>query len=85
MRKLRYRLADRPLEAEIDIRSGCCQYFIIAEPETMEFGAIENYSAMVAGGAGIPAIQKIADRDVEAVLTGNCGPHAYQLLSSVDI
>jgi len=73
------------LDAEVDPRFGRCQYFIIADPETMEFEAVDNSSAMAAGGAGISAAQMIADKGVEAVLTGNCGPNAYQVLSSAGI
>jgi len=75
----------RSLDAEVDPRFGRCQYFIITDPETMEFEAIDNSSAMAAGGAGISAGQAIADKGVQAVLTGNCGPNAYQVLSSAGI
>jgi predicted Fe-Mo cluster-binding NifX family protein len=73
------------LDAEVDPRFGRCQYFVIADPETMEFEAVDNSSAMAAGGAGISAAQAIADKGVQAVLTGNCGPNAYQVLSSAGI
>ena len=73
------------MDAEVDPRFGRCQYFIIADPETMEFEAIDNASAMAAGGAGISAAQMIAGKGVEAVLTGNCGPNAYQVLSPAGI
>ena len=73
------------LEAEVDPRFGRCQHFIIADPETMEFEAIDNSSAMAAGGAGVSAGQVIAGRGVEAILTGNCGPNAYQVLSAAGI
>jgi len=73
------------LDAEVDPRFGRCQYFIIADPQTMEFEAVDNSSAMAGGGAGISAAQGIADKGVEAVLTGNCGPNAHQVLSSAGI
>jgi len=73
------------LDAEVDPRFGRCQYFIIVDPETMQFEAMENSSAMAAGGAGISAGQMIADKEVQAVLTGNCGPNAYQVLSAAGI
>jgi predicted Fe-Mo cluster-binding NifX family protein len=73
------------LDADIDPRFGRCQYFIIIEPETMEFEALENSGAMAGGGAGISTAQTIASKGIEAVLTGNCGPNAYQVLSAAGI
>jgi predicted Fe-Mo cluster-binding NifX family protein len=73
------------LDAEVDPRFGRCQYFIIADPETMVFEAVENSSAMTASGAGISAAQMVASKGVQAALTGNCGPNAYQTLSAAGI
>ena len=64
------------LDAEVDPRFGRCQYFVVANPETMEFETVDNSSAMAAGGAGISAAQAITDKGVQAVLTGNCGLNA---------
>jgi len=73
------------LDADVDPRFGRCQYFIIADPDTMQFEAMDNSSATAAGGAGISAGQAIAGKGVQAVLTGNCGPNAHQVLSSSGI
>ena len=73
------------LDAEVDPRFGRCQYFVIVEPDTMQFESVENSSAMASGGAGISAAQMIIGKGVEAVLTGNCGPNAYQVLSPAGI
>jgi len=73
------------LDAEVDPRFGRCQYFIIVDPDTMQFEGVENSSAMQAGGAGISTGQMIASKGVQVVLTGNCGPNAYQVLSSSGI
>jgi len=73
------------LDAEVEPRFGRCQYFIFVDPETMEFEVVDNSSAMAAGGAGISSAQAIADKGVQAVLTGNCGPNAYQVLSAAGI
>ena len=72
-------------DAEVDPRFGRCQHFIIVDPETKQFEAVDNSSAMAAGGAGISAAQMIAGKGVTAVLTGNCGPNAYQTLSAAGI
>ena len=73
------------LEAEVDQRFGRCDYFIVVDPETLEFRAIQNPNAVAAGGAGIQSAQLIALEKVEAVVTGNVGPNAYQTLSSLGI
>jgi len=73
------------LDDEVDPRFGRCQYFIIADPETMEFEALDNSNAMAAGGAGISTAQMIAGKGVEVVLTGNCGPNAHQVLSAAGL
>jgi predicted Fe-Mo cluster-binding NifX family protein len=73
------------LDAAIDPRFGRCQYFIIVDPDTMEFEALENSGAIAGGGAGISTAQTIAGKGVEAVLTGNCGPNAYQVLEAAGI
>lgn len=75
----------RDLDAEADPRFGRCRYFIIADPQTMEFEALDNSDAMAAGGAGVSAAQAIADKNVQALLTGNCGPNAYQVLAAAGI
>jgi predicted Fe-Mo cluster-binding NifX family protein len=51
----------------------------------MEFEALDNSNAMAAGGAGISTGQMIASKGAEAVLTGNCGPNAYQTLSAAGV
>ena len=73
------------LDAQVDPRFGRCQYFIIVNPDTMEFEVVENSGALASGGAGISVAQTIVGKGVEAVLTGNCGPNAFQVLSAASI
>lgn len=70
------------LDAEVDPRFGRCQYIIVADPDTMEFESTENTNIMAGGGAGISTAQMVANMGVQVVLTGNCGPNAYQTLSA---
>jgi predicted Fe-Mo cluster-binding NifX family protein len=73
------------LDAEIDPRFGRCQHFIVADPDTMEFEVLENSGAMAGGGAGVSTAQTITGKGIAAVLTGNCGPNAYQVLAAAGI
>ncbi len=73
------------LDADVDPRFGRCQYFIIVDPETMQYESMENPSVMAGGGAGISTAQMVVNKEVQAVITGNCGPNAYQVLSAAGI
>ncbi|NCO40223.1 MAG: dinitrogenase iron-molybdenum cofactor biosynthesis protein [Armatimonadetes bacterium CG_4_10_14_3_um_filter_66_18] len=70
------------LEAMVDPRFGRAAYFVIVDPDSMAFEAIENPNVMAAGGAGIQSAQLVAGKGAEAVLTGNAGPNAFQALSA---
>ncbi|MBN1523187.1 MAG: NifB/NifX family molybdenum-iron cluster-binding protein [Spirochaetales bacterium] len=73
------------LETAVDPRFGRCDYFIIADSETMEFEAIANANAQTTGGSGIAAGQLVSEHNVEAVLTGSVGPNAYRTLEAAAI
>jgi predicted Fe-Mo cluster-binding NifX family protein len=73
------------LSAQVDPRFGRCRYFVIVDPDSMEFGGIENTGGSAGGGAGIAAAQLIAGKGVTAVLTGNCGPNAFDVLKPAGI
>ena len=78
--------ASKPtLDSEIDPRFGRCQYFVVVDPETMKFEAIENSGAMGGGGVGVATAQFISSKGVESIITGNCGPNAYNALSAAGI
>jgi len=73
------------LDADVDPRFGRCQYFLIIDTDSMNVKPISNESAMASGGAGIQAAQTVAKVDVEAVITGNVGPNAFQTLSAAGV
>lgn len=70
------------LESQVDPRFGRCQYFIIADSESLEFEAIPNPNVQAMGGAGIQSAQLVAGKDVKLVLTGNVGPNAFRTLQA---
>ncbi len=73
------------LNAQVDPRFGRCSYFVVVDPATMEFEAVENTGAMSGGGAGIATGQYLAEKGIDAVLTGNCGPNAFNVLQAAGI
>jgi predicted Fe-Mo cluster-binding NifX family protein len=72
----------KTLDAKVDSRFGRCQYFVLVNPETLEFEAIENSNINQAGGAGIQSGQLMASKGIKAILTGNVGPNAFQTLKA---
>jgi len=73
------------LEAALDPRFGRCACFVIVETDDMTFTVVDNGSNSLGGGAGIQAGRVMAENAVKAVLTGNCGPNAYQTLNAAGI
>ena len=73
------------MESQMDQRFGRPAYFMIVETDTMDFEAVDNSAAASSGGAGISAAQLVADKDIEAVITGNVGPNAMNVLKAANI
>jgi predicted Fe-Mo cluster-binding NifX family protein len=73
------------LNAQIDPRFGRCAHFIIVDTDTMAFETVPNPYITAGGGAGIQSAQLVANKGAQAVLTGNCGPNAFQTLSAAGV
>jgi predicted Fe-Mo cluster-binding NifX family protein len=78
----------KTLNDSVDQRFGRCPYFLIVEIEDkkiQEFKAVENTAASQMGKAGIAAAQTVAEEEVGAVITGNLGPNAADVLGQFGI
>jgi len=72
-------------ESGLDPRFGRCAYFVIADLESSELTAVQNEAALSGSGAGIAAGQLMAEKGVKAVVTGNVGPNAMDVLTAAGI
>lgn len=73
------------LKAEMESRFGRTPYFILVDPETMEYETLKNPAASAGGGAGIQAAQTVLDHQAKAVISGNIGPNAMRVLQSAGV
>jgi len=74
------------LSSDIDPRFGRSVYFIIVDPETMDHEVLENIQNFnLSQGAGIQAGKTIVENNVNVLITGNCGPKAFRVLTTAGI
>ena len=74
------------LSDPIDLRFGRTAFFILVDSETMEFEVVENSQNLnLPQGAGIQAGKTIVEQKADVLITGNCGPKAFQVLQSAGI
>ena len=64
---------------------GRCPTYIFVDTETMQFEAVPNPAMNQGGGAGIQAAQFVVELGAQAVLTGNLGPNAFNVLAATGI
>ena len=74
------------LESEVDPRFGRAKKFILFDTETEEFSVIDNKQVLnMPSGAGIQASQNVVNSGADVLITSNCGPKAYMVLSTAGI
>ncbi len=73
----------KELTSPVDPRFGRAKYFIVLDTETGKFTAHDNaVNLQLAQGAGIQAGQAVVNLGVAAVITGNVGPKAFNVLKA---
>jgi predicted Fe-Mo cluster-binding NifX family protein len=73
------------LNSEVDPRFGRAHFFLIFDPKTESFEAIENPHKELGHGAGIQTAQFIASQNVGVVLSDAFGPKAARVLETAGI
>ncbi len=76
---------DPDLEAPVNPLFGRCELFMFVDTDTMAFEAAENPAIGSAHGAGIQAAQFIVEQGAQAVLTGQVGPNAFDVLQAAQV
>ncbi len=69
----------------MDSRFGRCEYFCIYDIEDAGFKVIENTAINSNAGAGIEAANLVLKENIDAIVTGNIGPHANEVLKRSNI
>jgi predicted Fe-Mo cluster-binding NifX family protein len=74
------------LDSQVDPRFGRAAYILIVDTETLEFEVLDNKeNANAFKGAGIQAASMVSDKAAEVLLTGYCGPKAFEVLNAAKI
>jgi len=74
------------LDSYLDERFGRAPHFIIYDLDNNTYHSIDNLQNLnSAQGAGIQTAQNITKTGVEALITGNVGPKAFQVLQAAGI
>ncbi|SRR6056297_3148444 len=71
--------------SNIDPRFGRTHYFLILNDDGKVEEIIDNQAQAAQRGAGISAAQKLENKDVNIIITGNIGPNAFNALSSAGV
>jgi len=73
------------LDALMEERFGRAPYFVIVESETESFEAIKNPYADGGGGVGPKAAQVLIANNVKALISGQVGGNAQEVLAAAGI
>ena len=73
------------IELVVDPRFGRGAYLLVVDPDTLEWQAHANPGVNASGGAGILATQFVTEHQVDAVISGDFGPNAFDALSAAGV
>ena len=73
------------LESQASPVFGRCPFYLFADTETLSAKAVANPAMSQGGGAGIQAAQFVVNQGAQAVLSGNLGPNAFDVLQAAQV
>jgi len=75
----------KTLHSHVADRFGRCSFFVVVNPESMEFDAIENPGLKERDAAGVQASRILMGKGVDAVVAKNIGHNALVTLDGAGI
>jgi predicted Fe-Mo cluster-binding NifX family protein len=76
----------KSLEAKVGSLFGRARFFIIVDPDMLEWEALDNLGNLSAAQRiGVTTANTLARKCIQTVLTGSCGPKAFQELQAAGI
>jgi len=84
--KLAITSTGKELISDLDPRFGRAKYFIVVDPDSLEYEVVENKQNLdLPQGAGIQAAKTVVDQQADVLISGNCGPKAFKVLAAAGI
>ena len=76
---------DDNLDSQVDRRFGRCPWFLFVDTESLEYEAARNESADASSGAGTACAQFVLEKGINALISGQAGPNAYEVLKQAGV
>jgi len=77
--------SSKKTEGLFNPRFGRADYFMLYDSDSREWSAFQNPAADASGGAGPQAVQFIAGKNPDVVISGRYGPSAFTALQAAGI
>jgi predicted Fe-Mo cluster-binding NifX family protein len=74
------------LEAQVGPLFGRARFFILVDPDTLEWEPLDNLRSLgTSQGVGLVTAKSLERKNIRTVLTGSCGPKAFEELQAAGI
>jgi predicted Fe-Mo cluster-binding NifX family protein len=86
MKTIAISASQKSLDTPVEGLFGRSRFFILVDPETLEWEALDNLSQLSSNQLiGVMTAQSLARQNIKTVMTGKCGPKAFEELKSAGI
>jgi predicted Fe-Mo cluster-binding NifX family protein len=73
------------IDSDIDPRFGRGAYLLLVDTDTLQVKGQSNPGVNASGGAGIQVAQFVVEQKAEAVISGDFGPNAFDVLKAAGV